>query len=143
MSSRVNPWASASASTRVVKARNRRACLVWRPRVAGAHSNERPNSAARFEDPTALEIRVHPGNGIGVDAQLDGKLADRRQLIAGAKAAGGNGGPERALELRVDWRAIAGVNRNDHLAYYTSSLVQVIQAISHEQEERHDKRSRY
>src|SRR5438034_1125072 len=93
-------------------------------------ADERPHAAPRFEDPGALELAIHPRDGVGVDLQLHGELPHGRQLVAGVEAAGGDGGAEPAFELGVNRRRVAGVYGDDpHLHAYTSSLVQLCQAL--------------
>ena len=47
-------------------------------------------------------------------------------FIAGVQPAGGDGGAQTMLDLRVDGRCVPGVYlENSHLSDYTSSLVQV------------------
>src|SRR5204862_4752759 len=98
-----------------------------------ARGPERSDAAARFEHAGAFEVGVHACHGVRVDAQLDRQLTDGWQLIAGVQPAGGNGGAQTVLDLRVNRRRVAGVNReNSHLSDYTSSLVQVGQEKSRE-----------
>ena len=78
----------------------RRVCLLRRG------GDERADAAPRLDDAGALELGVDAGDGVGVDAEVDGELADGRQLIAGLEAAGGDGGAQAAVELRVDRRAV-------------------------------------
>src|SRR5215471_3093224 len=87
--------------------------LGGRPRALRRRADERADAAPRFEHSVALEMRVDASDGVRVDAQLDGELADRRQLIAGPEAAGGDRGPQSALDLGVDWGRIAGVDGDD------------------------------
>src|SRR5436309_4255193 len=62
--------------------------LRRRPRVGRRRADERSDAAPRFEHTVALEVRVDARDRVRVHAQLDGELADRRQLIARAKTAG-------------------------------------------------------
>ena len=79
--------------------------------------------------PAALELGVDARDGVGVDAEVDGELADGRKLVADAEAAGGDRRAETAIELRVDRRAVLGVDGNEgagrHVTYCTNSLEQV------------------
>src|SRR6185503_18531589 len=75
--------------------------------------DERSDAAPRLEDAVALELGVDARDRVRVDLELDGQLPHRRQLISGAQAAGGNRRAQAAIELRVDWRAIPGVDGND------------------------------
>ena len=88
--------------------------LVRWPRRSGAYTYKRANAAACFKDAGSLEFRVDARDSIGVDAQLHGELTDRGQLLARLEAPDGDGGPKGALQLRIDWSPVAGVNRNHH-----------------------------
>ena len=57
--------------------------LARRVRLRGGGADERPDAAAGFDDAGALELGVDPGDRVGVDAEVDRELPDRRQLIAG------------------------------------------------------------
>lgn len=95
--------------------------------LRGCGADERPDAAPGLEDAGTLELRVHPCNRIGVDAEIYRELADSRQLIAGTQAARSDCRPQPALELGVDRRGITAVDGDDaHLPYYTSSLVQSV-----------------
>jgi hypothetical protein len=87
-------------------------------------ADERPDAAAGFEDAGALEVGIDAGDGVGVDAQLDGQLAHGWKLLAWLETAGRNGGAEAPLELRVKRRAVAWIDGNDAHASYTNVLVQ-------------------
>ena len=76
-------------------------------------ADERPDAAPRLDDAGALELRVDAGDGVGVDLQLDGELADGRQLVARAQAAGGNRRAQPPFELRVDRRRVPGIDGDD------------------------------
>src|SRR6185436_13793813 len=93
--------------------------------------DERSDAAPRLEHAVALELGVDARDRVRVDLELDGQLPYRRQLIAGAQAARGNRRAQAAIELRIDRRAIPGVDGNDgsagHVLYCTSSLIQVNQ----------------
>ena len=78
----------------------RRLCLLRRG------GDERADAAARFDDAGALELGVDARDGVGVDAEVDGELADGGELIADLEAAGGDGGAQAAIELRVNRGAI-------------------------------------
>ena len=99
--------------------------LARRVRLSGRRADERADAAPGLDDAGALELAVDARHGVGVDPQLDRELAHRRQLIAGAQSARGDGRAQPALELRVDRRRIARVDGDDvHVDYYTSVLVQ-------------------
>jgi len=90
-----------------------------RPRGAG--SDKRSDAAPGLDDAGALQLGIDAGHGVGVDPEIDGELADRRQLIARPYAAGGNRGAEPAFELRVDGRGVAWIDREQrHFNYYTN-----------------------
>ena len=57
-------------------------------------------------------------------ALVDGKLPHRGQLVAGHQPAGGNGGAQGSVELRVDGGRIAGIDDDRHVNLCTSILVQ-------------------
>ena len=48
----------------------RRLCLLR------GRGHERADAAPRLDDAGALELGVDPGDGVGVDAEIDGELAD-------------------------------------------------------------------
>jgi hypothetical protein len=96
-------------------------------RSRGAGRDNRSDAAPGLDDAGTLELGVDAGYGVGVDPEIDGELADRRQLIARPDTAGGNRRAEPALELRVDGRRVAWVDGQErHFNYYTSSLVQLL-----------------
>jgi hypothetical protein len=107
------------------------AVIVWRLSLLRRRGDEGPDAAPRVDDAGALELGVDASDSVGVDAEIDGELADGRELIAGLEAAGGDRGAEAAVELCVDWGAIPRVDGNqgagDHVTYCTSSLEQVNQ----------------
>ena len=88
-------------------------------------ADERPDAAPGLDDARALELGVHARHCIGIDRRLDRELPDSRQLIAGPQPAGGDRRAQTTLELRVDRRRVARVDRDDvHVSDYTSVLVQ-------------------
>src|SRR5687767_4780412 len=90
----------------------------------GGH--ERPHSAPGFEDAAAFEFGIDACDGIGVDLNIHRQLPDRGQLGAWTKRPCGDGGPQSALELRVDGRAVARIDPDKrHMTYCTSVLIQV------------------
>ena len=97
--------------------------------LCGRGPNERSNAAPGLDDAGALELGIDTGDSVGVDAKVDGQLADGRPLVARAQAASGDGRAQPAFELRVDGCRVAGVDGDDaHLSAYASALVQVRQA---------------
>ena len=81
--------------------------VVWWMRLFGSRGHERADTAACFEDARPFELGVDARDGIGIHAQLNGELTDGRELFADLEASGGDGGAERAVELRVDGCRIA------------------------------------
>ena len=99
--------------------------LARRPRLGRSRRHERADTPTRLKHAGPLEVRVDARDGVGVDPQVHRQLSDRRQLVAGTQPSGGHGGPQAALELRVDGGSIAKVDGDDsHLIDYTNSLVQ-------------------
>src|SRR6187399_3444871 len=93
--------------------------------------HESADTAPGPERAVALEVGVDLGHGVGVDPQRHRELPDRWQLIARAQAARGDGGPDAALELRVQRRRVARVHaggpveiRHRPLLYYFNSTKQ-------------------
>src|SRR5580704_17581224 len=105
------------------------AVMVGRLCLLRRGGDERADAAARVDDAGPLELGVDTCDGVGVDAQVDGELADGGKLVADLEAAGGDGGAQAAIELRVNRRAILGVDGNEsagrHVIYCTNSLEQV------------------
>ena len=92
-------------------------------RLSRRGADERADAAPGLDDAGALELAVDTRHGVGVDAQLDGQLPHRRQLIAWSQPVRGDRRAQPALELRVDWRRIARIDRDDvHLVDYTSVI---------------------
>ena len=105
--------------------------LPWRVCLRRSGADERSDAAACLDYAGAFEFRVHAGNRVGVDLEVDRQLPDGRELIARSEPASGNRRPEPALELRVDRRPVARVYGDDvHKIYCTSILVQSRQAKS-------------
>ena len=107
------------------------AVMVRRLSLLRRRNDERPDAAPRVDDTGALELGVDARDGVGVDAEVDGELADGRELIADMEAAGRDRGAKAAVELRVDRGAIPRVDGNQgggcRVIYCTSSLEQVNQ----------------
>lgn len=105
------------------------AVMVRRLSLLRRRGDERPDAAPRVDDAGALELGVDARDGVGVDAEIDGELADGRELIADLETTGGDGGAKAAIELRVDRCAIPRVDGNQgdghYVHYCTSSLEQV------------------
>src|SRR6516162_4861028 len=103
----------------------RRLCLL---RSGG---DERSDAATRFDDARPFELGVHAGDSVGVDAEIHGELPYGGQLFADREPSGGDGRAEAAIELRVDGRAVLGVDGDEragrHVTYCTNSLEQVNQ----------------
>ena len=125
-SSTVKPAVSASASTRVDERAQPAFALAWRMGLARGGADERADAAPGLDDAGALELGVDPGDGVGVDPQVDGQLADGRQLVARPQPAGGDGGTQPAFELGIDRRGVVRVDGHEvHGADCTWSLLQV------------------
>lgn len=78
--------------------------------------DERTHSAPGLNHADAFELGVNLGNGVGIDAQVDGQLPDSRQLVSKRKLAGGNSKPNCPLKLMVKRRRMPSVDfkRNAH-----------------------------
>ena len=89
-----------------------------------------------FEQAAEFELAIGAHHGVGIDGEIDGKLADRRQLIAGRQGAGGDTRPDLIDELAIDRdaamkieaeveAAVFGILNHESLMYYiTSTLCQ-------------------
>src|SRR6185295_1748206 len=101
----------------------RRLCLLRRG------GDERADAAPGLDDAGTLELGIDARDGVGVDAEVDGELADGWELVADLEAAGGDRGAQAAVELGVDRRAVLRVDGNEgagrHVTYCTNSLEQV------------------
>ena len=64
--------------------------------------NERSDAAPRHDDAGAFELRIHACNRVRVDPESDRQLPDRRELVPGCEASGGDCRPESPLELCID-----------------------------------------
>ena len=91
------------------------ATLVFMRRMGlcGRGADERSDAALGFDRPRPLELGVHARDRVGIDAEIHGELADGRELVAGAKAMGGDCRPQPPFELCIDRRRIAGVDRDE------------------------------
>ena len=96
--------------------------LPCRSRADRRRVDKRSDTAPRLEDAVALELGVDACDRVGVDLELDGQLPHRRQLIAGAQAAGGNRRAQAAIELCVDRGAIPCVDGNEDGAGHRALL---------------------
>ena len=65
--------------------------------------DKRPDSASGFENTRAFQVPVHARDGVGVDGELHGELADGWQLGAGSQLARGDGGADLVIELHMQW----------------------------------------
>ena len=97
----------------MTNARSRRSCSRGGCACCGVARDERADAAPRLDHAGALELGVDARDGVGVDAEVDGELADGRQLVAGLQAAGGDRRAQPAFELRVDRRAVLRVDGNE------------------------------
>src|SRR5947208_16832016 len=82
--------------------------LVW------AGGDKSADAATSFNHAAALQLRVNPGHGIRIDAQIHGQLAHRRQLIADTQFSGSYRKPNRSLELVIKWRWMFGIDLKHH-----------------------------
>jgi hypothetical protein len=64
-----------------------------------------------LEQSAQFEFAVSAHNGVGIDGQIDGKLADGGQLISGAQGAGRNAGMRLIDDLAVNRNAAAEIER--------------------------------
>jgi hypothetical protein len=82
--------------------------------MPGLH--ERADSAPGLNHSHAFELGIDPGNGVGIDAQVDGKLPHSRQLVSEREFPGGNCKPNRTLKLMIERRRMRSVDfkRNPH-----------------------------
>src|SRR5262249_20262373 len=87
--------------------------FACRTGLGGGRGDERPDAAARLEDALAFEVGVDARDGIGIDAELDGELADRGKLIPDLQPPRRDRGAEGALDLRVDRSGVALVDVDD------------------------------
>ena len=108
----LNPAAAASPITRVTNARSWRRWWSGGCACCGVAVTNEP-MPRRVDDAGALELGVDAGDGVGVDAEVDGELADGGELIADLEAAGGDRGAEAAIELGVDRGAVPRVDGNE------------------------------
>ena len=96
------------------------AVVIRRLGLLRRRGDKGPDATPRFDDAGALELGVDARDSVGVDAEVDGELADGRELIADMEAAGGNRRAEATVELGVDRRSIPSVDGNqgnrDHSA---------------------------
>ena len=81
--------------------------------TGGGPAHERAHPAARLDHAGALELRIHPGDRVGVHTQIDRELPHGGQLVAGLQPSRRHGCPERPLELRIDRRPVPAVDRDD------------------------------
>ena len=87
--------------------------FVGRTRLRGRGANERSDTAPGFENAGPLEVRVDPGDGVGIDAEIDGELTNGGKLVAFVQPAGGDCRPQTTVELGVNRRRIPRVNSDN------------------------------
>ena len=101
--------------------------LTGRVGLGRRGGDERTDTALGFDHASPFELGVDPGNGVGVDLQIHRQLANGRQLVARAQAAGGDRRAQATFELRVDRRRVALIDGNDiHVrlpSYCSNNLV--------------------
>ena len=78
--------------------------------------HERPYAAASLDHAATLEFGVDLGDRVRVNSQVHGELPHSRQLIANRQFSGRNREPDRALELVIKRRWMAGVYL-EHLSF--------------------------
>src|SRR5262249_49493253 len=79
-------------------------------RLVSRSLDERPDAATGLEDARAFELAVHARDGVGVDPQVHGELADSGQLVARLQPARGDCRPDTSVELSVDGRSVARID---------------------------------
>lgn len=104
--------------------------LARRMSLRRRRAYEGADSAPGLNHTRALELAVHPGDGVRVHPQVHGQLTDGRQLIAWSQAAGGNRRTEATLDLCVDRSRVPRVDGDDaHVTYCTSSIGQLLSSL--------------
>ena len=63
-----------------------------------------------------FELAVSADDGVGIDGDVDGELADRGKLIAGAKGSGSDAAQDLIDDLAVGGDAAAGIQRELNFA---------------------------
>ena len=58
-----------------------------------------------FKQAAELELAIGADDGVGIDGEIDGELADGGELIAGGELAGGDGSTDLVNDLAVDGHA--------------------------------------
>ena len=64
-----------------------------------------------LDQATQLEFAIGTHHRVGIDGEIDGKLADSGQLISGSERAGSDAAADLVDELAVDRHATVQVNR--------------------------------
>jgi len=67
--------------------------------------NKRSRALMGFEQATKLQLAVSAHDGVGIDGQIDGKLADGGKLIPGVQRPGSDAGMGLIDDLAVDRNA--------------------------------------
>src|SRR6185503_9727495 len=68
------------------------------------------DAAAGFYYAGSFKLQIDLGDGIGVNAQVDRKLPDRRQLLPDGELARRDRKPDRPLELVIERRRVRRVD---------------------------------
>ncbi len=76
-----------------------------------------------FEQASQFEFAVGAHHGVGIDGEIDGKLADGGKLIAGRQGAGGDSRPHLIDELAI--------NRDASMKIESEGEVAVSRILSH------------
>lgn len=75
--------------------------VAWRVGLCGRGADKRSDPALGLDHASTFQFRVDSRDGIGVDLEIDGQLADCGKLIARAQPIGGDCCSQSAFELRV------------------------------------------
>ena len=82
--------------------------------AAGAVGDGEAGAADRFEHAVVLQLAIGAGDGVRIDRQLAGQLADAGDQLAGGEGAVGDGEFHLADDLVVDRKSVMGVDLQEH-----------------------------
>ena len=68
----------------------------------------------RDHESAAFQFEIGAGDGVGIDDQLPGQLADRGETVLGFQLAAGDGLANLASQLLIDGGAAGGVDVKFH-----------------------------
>ncbi len=71
---------------------------------------KRSRALMGFEQAAEFQFTISAHHGIGIDGEIDGELAHRRQLVAGGQRAGGDPAPHLIDQLAIDRDAAMKIN---------------------------------